>query len=38
MVAAVAATEAPVHFFVPAAMVAREVQFDHGKAPRSEDT
>jgi hypothetical protein len=36
MVAAVAATEALAHFLVPVAMVAREVQFDHGKAPRSE--
>jgi hypothetical protein len=37
MVAAVAATEALAHFLVPGAMVAREMQFDHGKAPRSED-
>ncbi len=38
MVAAVAATEALAHSLVPTAMVAREVQFDYGKAPRSEDT
>lgn len=37
MPAAVAATIALAHFEVPVAMAACEVQFDHGKAPRSED-
>jgi hypothetical protein len=38
MWAAVAAALAMTHLRAPIVIAAREVQFDYGKAPRSEDT